>query len=378
MGADYALPTSRPHAQMRRWPEVFVLKAPIAIVVVYPGAWRGPGSVALINITSPKGHSMRRLLASAVLLLSPAFPGAADFTLDDQYFAKELGAPSGTGYTVGFDLLYRIELGTGQRTEIGQIRDDNFVYSNIEGLAISPDGVLYGVTDFQFKALLRIDTQTARAVRVGNLGIAGQGVGPSDQFDFGLAFTCDGRLWMTSDATRQLWEVNPGSGAASLVGDTGAPITGLAGRNSQLFGLGGKGDRNLYRVSRNTAAATVIGPVKPPGGSAWSQGGLDFDRDGVLWATLDYVPNELRAADILRIDLATGAGTLTATLPLVENTGARALAMAPPPCTAGVDPVGDPVLPEPRPVPASGLFGQILLVLLLGIAGLLAITLTRR
>jgi hypothetical protein len=320
---------------------------------------------------------MHRLLASAVLLLPSAlFAGGLavrDVHLDDSYFAKELGAPAGKGYTVGFDRLFLIDLGTGERTLIGQIRDDNFVYSNIEGLAIAPDGALYGVTDFQFKALLRIDPSTARAVRVGNLGIAGQGVGPSDQFDFGLAFTCDGRLWMSSDATRQLWEVNRATGAATLVGPTGAPITGLAGRNAELYGLGGKGDRNLYRVDRDTGASTLIGPVKPPDGSVWSQGGLDFDAQGVLWATVDYVPNELRPADILRIDLATGAGTLTATLPLVENTGARALAMAPPPCTGGGDPSGTPGLPEPRPVPVAGLPGLLLLAALALFAGLLAL-----
>jgi hypothetical protein len=319
---------------------------------------------------------MHRLLASAVLLFPPAL-FAADVGVGDRYFARAEAAPAGTAYTVGFDQLYLIKLGTGERTLIGQIRDDNFVYSNIEGLAISPGGVLYGVTDFQFKSLLRIDPATARAVRIGTLGISGQGVGPNDQFDFGLAFTCDGRLWMSSDATRQLWEVDRSNGLAALVGSTGAPITGLAGRDGQLYGLGGKGDRNLYRVDRHSAAATVIGPVKPPDGSAWSQGGLDFDAAGVLWATLDYVPNELRPADILRLDIATGAGTLTATLPLVENTGARALAMAPPPCP-GIDLGGGPTLPEPRPVPATGPWAQMLLGALLGFIGLIVIAVTRR
>ncbi len=320
---------------------------------------------------------MHRLLASAVLVLSSALYAAEPAVVDDIYFAQSVGAPAGTGYTVGFDLLYRIDLASGERTLIGQIKDDAFVYSNIEGLAISPDGQLYGVTDFQFKALLRIDADTAEAVRVGNLGIAGQGVGSNDQFDFGLAFTCDGRLWMTSDATQQLWEVDRGSGTASLVGTTGAPITGLAARDHQLYGLGGKGDRNLYRVNRATGASTVAGPVKPSGGAAWSQGGLDFDSEGVLWATLDYVPNELRPADILRLDLDSGAGTLTGTLPLVDNTGARALAIAPPPCP-GIEPSGVPVLPDAQPVPANGWSGKLLLIILLGMAGLVGVAALRR
>jgi hypothetical protein len=335
-----------------------------------------PDNAALTTTTSPTGHPMHRLLASAVLL-APSALFAAGTAVDDHYFARALSAPAGTAYTVGFDQLYLIELGTGARTLIGQIRDDSFVYSNIEGLAISPDGVLYGVTDFQFKSLLRIDAATARAERIGSLGISGQGVGPNDQFDFGLAFTCDGRLWMSSDATRQLWEVDRNRGLAALVGSTGAPITGLAGRDGQLYGLGGKGDRNLYRVNRHSAAATAIGPVKPPDGSPWSQGGLDFDANGVLWATLDYVPNELRPADILRLDIATGAGTLTATLPLVENTGARALAMAPPPCP-GTELGGVPGFPEPRPIPASGRWAQWLLGALLGAIGLIVLAVSRR
>lgn len=323
---------------------------------------------------------MHRLLASAALLASSALFAADQAVLDDEYFARSIGgAPAGTAYTVGFDLLYRIDLSSGARTLIGQIRDASVVYSNIEGLAMSPDGVLYGVTDFQFKALLRIDTETAQSVRIGNLGISGQGVGPTDQFDFGLAFTCDGRLWMTSDATRQLWEVDRDSGVATLVGSTGAPITGLAGRNLELFGLGGKGDRNLYRVNRHSAQTTVIGPVKPPGGASWSQGGLDFDAEGVLWATLDYIPNELRAADILRVNTLTGAGTLTATLPLVENTGARALAMAPVVCSQQNP--GRGTLPGPgeaRAVPASGLWTQGLLIALLALGGMLGVAMTRR
>lgn len=277
----------------------------------------------------------------------------------DVYFAKQLGAPAGSAYTVGFDRLYRINLSTGERTLIGQVRDDSLVYNDIEGLAFSPDGVLYGVTDYALKVLLRIDPATGRAQRIGNLGLNGQGVGPNDQFDFGLAFTCDGKLWLSSDATRRLWEVDPSSGQARLVGELGVPITGLAGRDQELYGLGGKGDRNLYRIDRETARVEPIGPVKPAEGVAWSQGGLDFDAQGVLWASLDYVPNALRPADLLRVDSESGRGTLVATLALVDNTGARSLAMAPPPCAS---PAG--VLPPPRPVPA---ISQPILLLTLGL-----------
>lgn len=279
----------------------------------------------------------------------------------DVYFAKQLGAPAGTAYTVGFDRLYRINLSTGERTLIGQVRDDSLVYNDIEGLAFSPDGALYGVTDYALKVLLRIDPATGRAQRIGHLGLNGQGAGPNDQFDFGLAFTCDGKLWLSSDATRRLWEVDPRSGQARLVGDLGVPITGLAGRDGELLGLGGKGDRNLYRIDRDTARVELIGPVKPAEGVAWSQGGLDFDAEGVLWASLDYVPNALRPADLLRVNVADGRGTLIATLALVDNTGARSLAIAPPPCAA---PSG--VLPSPRPVPALSL--PVALVAVLGLA----------
>ncbi|MDW8478574.1 MAG: hypothetical protein RML12_00125 [Xanthomonadales bacterium] len=82
---------------------------------------------------------------------------------------------------------------------------------------------------------------------------------------------------------------------------------------------------------------------------------------GVLWASLDYVPNAIRPTDLLRLDTASGRGTLTATLALVDNTGARGLAIAPPPCSGALG-----GLPGARPIPALGwpwlvLFGAAVL-----------------
>jgi hypothetical protein len=272
-----------------------------------------------------------------------------------QWFTAVLLLFSGTaladplGYAAGFNELYRVDLANGQSTRIGAVG-----FNDVEGLALSSGGTLYGVADATMMIggqasattdfLIRIDTATGVGTLVGPLGLQDQG--PGGNLDYGLAFTCDGRLWLSSDTTGELWEVNRSSGATRRVGATGAALSGLAGRGNQLFGLGVDGGVGaLYSIDPETAVATSVGPLASAG--VVDDAGLDFDADGVLWATLDPEPLGSGPSRAARINQQTGraSGSLVT---LTANTGIEGLAIAPTGgCTTGNGNVAPVMVPGP-------------------------------
>lgn len=280
-----------------------------------------------------------RLLAAAWMLALPLAAGAQT-----------------VAYVSSFNTLYRVDLASGQAAEVGPIGFDD-----VEGLAFAPDGTLYGVSDGA-EVLLRIDPANGHGTVVGGLGLAGQGVGQFNDLDFGLAFTCDGRLWLSSDTTGKLWQVDPSTGATTFKGSLGARITGLAGRGDALYGIGSQGDEALYRIDVASGAGAVIGRL---GSTTFDDGGLDFDANGVLWGLFDFRPTQPnRSSDVARVDLGTGTATLVA-----KTLGeAEGLAIAPPggcedrnPAAAGI------------PVPTAGAKALAALAALCALLGALAL-----
>ena len=205
--------------------------------------------------------------------------------------------------------LLQIDLATGVSRSVGRI---NFV--DVEGLAMALDGTLYAVSDKPPKTLLTVDTSFGGGTAVGP-GNGNLGTMATTPLDFGLAFTCDGRLWMSSDTTGSLWEVNRNTGESRLVGSMAANISGLAGTANGLYGIGVEGTRGLYRIDVDTAAATRVGPVI--GSIApYVDAGMDVDSAGNLWAVLDYnLPPDSRPgdsgklSDLVKINAQTGAFT---------------------------------------------------------------------
>jgi len=296
-----------------------------------------------------------RRLALACAILCPAL-----------FCAGIQAAP--IGYVSSFDRLYRVDLGTGQQTLVGDLRlPSNERVFDVEGLAFAPDGTLFAVSDAS-EVLLRVDVTTGVATVVGSLGLAGQGTGTGNNLDFGLGFTCDGRLWLSAETAQKLWEVNVLSGATRAVGALGAKITGLAARGAQLYGIGASGDERLYRIDTATGASTVVGS-RLGDNIRFDDGGLDFDADGNLWAVLDYRPTEPnRASDLARIDASTGVATLTGRSIADDGEG---LAIAPPSC-------GAPAGGTASRVPAGSTPGQALLAALIVALGGLALRWQRR
>ncbi len=298
---------------------------------------------------------LARRLALACAILLPLAVQAAPF-----------------GYVSSFDRLYRVDLGNGQHTLVGSFRlANNQPVYDVEGLAFAPDGALYGVSDAS-EVLIRINTATGASTVVGNLGLAGQGTGSGNNLDFGLSFTCDGKLWLAAETARKLWEVTPATGATRLVGATGVKLTGLAARGNELFGIGASGDERLYSVDTATGATTAIG-TRLGTNLSFDDGGLDFDADGTLWAVFDYRPTSPnRASDLARIDTVTGLATLTGGQVADDGEG---LAIAPPVCAPSPPPSGGGAAAN---VPSGTPAGSALLMLLTAILGVLVLGRARR
>lgn len=272
-------------------------------------------------------------------------------------------------YGAGLRDLYRIDLDAGGSNRAGAYTQAPIVLPeviDVEGLAFSPEGQLFGVAD-GLNALYRINTTTGRATRVGPLS----GL-PTTQsgFDFGLTFTADGRLWMSSDTTKQLWEVNPSTGAVRLVGNLGVMISGLAARGNEVFGIGvtdtvtGPADQGLWRIDVETATATLVGRFADP--FPVVDAGLDFDAQGRLWAVLDFNPRPIksfRTSELVRLDPATGAILERRVLSGLGNDDIEGLAITPP----NLVPTG--TAPAALPVPTLGWAGLLVLGLLAGLAG---------
>lgn len=265
--------------------------------------------------------------------------------------------------------LWRINLATGQAEYVGWTG-----YLDLEALALSPDGVLFGADD-ESKTLVRVSQVNGFAQPVGGVANQNNMGRPLDRnLDFGMTFNCEGDAFVVSDVEQSLYSANMETGRLTRIGELGslgAPITDIAVWGDRAFGIGvgspgangAPAAPNLYSVDLEAATAELIGPL---GGQAanYNNAGLSFDAAGVLWAITDR--RAVAAGDfpseILRIDPTTGlAEKVAETL-----VGMESLAIAPP---------GGCVLGEPDededdgyPVPLLSPWVLILLgILLVGI-----------
>lgn len=176
--------------------------------------------------------------------------------------------------------LYRIDFATGEATAIGPTGT-----SKVEGLALSPSGDLFAVNPASSQ-LLKCSTDTGACTVVGTL----TGVAPSLSGNAGLAFAADGKLYVGLNAA--LFRVDPATGAATFVGNTGVAIGGLAGIAPQancasgLYALGSNTDRGkLFCVSTATGAVTSLTTLA---GLSPVDGGLDgLPDESALYGVAD-------------------------------------------------------------------------------------------
>ena len=280
--------------------------------------------------------------------------------------ASQARAADPIGYAEAFDTLYSVDLITHTSIEIGRATplESGSRYATIEGLTFSPAGQLYAVSDAgATKTLLTIDKNSGLATPVGTLDL-----GTNQKLDLGLAFTSDGKLWM-SGRTGDLWRVDPQHATVTHVGNFGATVTGLAARGLQLYAAGSQGNNNLYRIDTQTVTATLVGAY---GSSNYITAmSFAFDGAGKMWAVLDYVPPPSDSSPVKQwSDLAqlgsngalTNLGSITPAQSQytadLEYIGLRGLA------------IGAPAAPAVVSTPAAPAPVLLLLAILLALSGI--------
>jgi len=273
------------------------------------------------------------------------------------------------------DSLYLIDLATGNDQRRGELFTGVETRHDTEGLAFAPDDTLWGIDD-QSLTLFPIDPVFGSISFQEEISLTGIQSGGGN--DFGMTFSCDNSLYITSVVTGTLYQVDVNDGSTTAIGTLGANISAIAaiGNPTKLYGLGngqfedGTTDSpDLYSIDVNTGAATLIGPLGNDAGE-YNQGGLAFDSDGTLWAITDRRIINNTVADlpsqILRIDVDTGTASLVSS---TSEVGFESLAIGPP-TACNITPGAGAGEEYPR-IPTLSQSGRLLAIFVLMLAGML-------
>ena len=216
----------------------------------------------------------------------------AAFGLDD---VDGTARDSATGRLFGVAgvRLLEIDEATGDWTQVGSAVS----VGDLHCLTFdASSGQLFSV-DSATQTLLALDPDTAQTQVVGSTGagriegLAWDPVGP--------------RLFAADAESDELLELDPATGAASVVGPLGwSDVEGLAvdPGSGSLFGARDALEGGLLLIDSNTGAGSLVGNAHPrvrslsPGSAAGELFGTDRD------------------ADLIRVDLASGAGTTVGAL----------------------------------------------------------------
>lgn len=285
---------------------------------------------------------------------------------------------SDSGNPTSEDSLYAIDLATGANQIRGRLISGSQTRLDTEGLAFAPDGTLWGVDDDSL-TLFPINTASGTIRFQEEISLPSFATGGGN--DFGMTFSCDNSLYVTSVRTKTLYQVSL-TGSSQIIGSQGAlgqNISAIAaiGNPTRLYGLGngqfadGSTDSpNLYSIDTQTGVATLIGPLGAAAGD-YNQSGLSFDANGELWAITDrrIINNTIAdlPSEILKIDTATGQATLISS---TTEVGFESLAIAPPAqcITVPNPPTGGSAFPVIPTLSDTGRLLAILVLLLTGTA----------
>lgn len=285
---------------------------------------------------------------------------------------------SDSGNAASEDSLYSIDLATGANQIIGRLISGTQTRLDTEGLAFAPDGTLWGVDDDSLTFFpINIETGSIRFQQ--EVQLTGFATGGGN--DFGMTFSCDNSIYVTSVRTKTLYQLSL-TGSSQVVGSLGAlgfNISAIAaiGNPTRLYGLGngqfanGSTDSpNLYSINTQTGVATLIGPLGAAAGD-YNQGGLSFDAAGELWAITDrrLINNTIAdlPSQILKINTTTGLATLVSS---TSEVGFESLAVAPPTqCVIAPPPPPTSEQSEFPVIPTLSSTGRLLAILVLLLAG---------
>ena len=167
--------------------------------------------VALSQADPETGQILRQISFPTAIV---GGEGSCDFRADGLVFVTKSDGSTGT--------VFRLDL---SRTNLTAITGAGGLTPSMDGVAFSPEGVLYGLRQGA-SSLYTIDPLTGATALVGSLGISfsfgGTVVG-------GLAFSPDGTLFavMGGATDSNLYRLDRITGAATLVGAVG--VAGLSG-----------------------------------------------------------------------------------------------------------------------------------------------------
>jgi len=275
------------------------------------------------------------------------------------------------------DSLYLIDLATGADQLRGKLFTGIEDRTDTEGLAFSPapNSQLWGIDD-DAGTLFPIDPANGSINFQEEIQLPAEFQSGGGN-DFGMTFACDNSLYFTSVVSQTLYRRDPGGAVAAIgaKGSLGVNISAISaiGNPTRLYGLGngllssGATDApNLYQIDTGTGVASLIGPLGAPGQFEYHQAGMGFDSNGELWAITDRSQVSNQKSQILKIDVNTGAASLVSTT--LNQVGYESLAIAPPAqCSAVTGP--DPVDELPR-IPTLNLAGSISAILVLLLSGM--------
>jgi hypothetical protein len=259
-----------------------------------------------ITCLSPAGAS-----GSVAVVVTNA-NGTATLPDGFTYNPPMLFAAEGSGVSA---TLYMVNPATAATTVVGPVG------LSVTGLAIAPDGTLYGAEATRWIAssaepnLLKVDRTTGAGTIVGLMDDAGTARGLPD-FDFAGT-----RLLGMGRRSTELYDVSTATGDLTLLGNHG-----LGSSNGQgfaidaggvgYFALGGNGSTaaNLYSVDTETGVAALVAAITVPSGEVVRA--MTF-LQGTLYAVVGRVSNGSGGAanTLYTIDPTTAAATLVGSLP---------------------------------------------------------------
>lgn len=212
--------------------------------------------------------------------------------------------------------LYIINPANGALVQdIGPLNDVTGQNYPITGLAFHPTtGVLYGSTGNSNSAtagmLVSINPATGLVTPIGafNAGPTNSSGTPATMADIGFDPSTGTLYGVGSIGGPQLYSINPATGQATVIGNTGLTSTtggGIAINSAGSF-YGTPTSSRFGTYNSGTGAYTDIGnPTKPAGGG---YGALEFNDTGILYG-LNVGSGSPPPTHLVTIDLATGTVT---------------------------------------------------------------------
>lgn len=236
------------------------------------------------------------------------------------------GTEHGTGGGSAFDILYQINLYTGDAAAIGSMGNSS---DHVEALDLNPsDGFLYGlvVSPHTDIGLIKVDPTTAATTFIGNASDPTNVANIGNEVAF--AFAPAGTLYAVGEngnTGSTLYTVSTTTGDTTTIGSTGVSLDAITvdPLNGELFGVGKSGNDTIeYQLSPTDGHVIQEATLTGLPNNA-DVNGLDFNAAGVLWGVAS------KTGEIFTIDPTTGVATDTGkTLANNDQTGSGLEALA--------------------------------------------------